>query len=289
MTNFPPPPCAKKVIRFVAYVDEAGDEGFGKLPDGNTAQSRWLSLGAAIVSEANDRYVPAWRDEIMSAFVSKKNQRDLHFRDLNHDQKVHACATIATKPVGACVVSSNKITILAAEELEVFKRPQHLYNYLTRLLLERITHTCRRRAETEGALASLKVVFSRRKGTDYGKMREYLEFLRDGREKMKPIRSIDWSVLDPASIAVENHSVRAGLQIADLFTSAVWKAFEPNVYGRCENRYAKELSSRFIKIRGNALNLGLTIVPAISKCPLTTEQKDFIEWVMNKKRKGVGP
>ncbi|MBO0141470.1 DUF3800 domain-containing protein [Agrobacterium sp. Ap1] len=270
-------------------MDEAGDEGFGKLAEGNTAQSHWLSLGAAIVNEANDRQIPQWRDEIMSSFVSKKNKRDLHFRELNHDQKVHACATIATKPIGACVVSSNKITILEAEELEVFKRPQHLYNYLTRLMLERITHTCRRRAEAEGGKASLRIVFSRRKGTDYDKMREYLEFMRDGKEKMRPIRSIDWSVLDPADIAVENHNVRAGLQIADLFTSAVWKAFEPNAFGRSEDRYAKELASRLLKIRGNALNHGLTIVPPISKCPLSAAQKNFLQWIIDRKRKGVGP
>lgn len=271
-------------MNFVAYIDEAGDEGFGKLADPHTGQSKWFSIGAAVVDEEHDKQLPSWRDEVMDRFANRKN-RDLHFRDLNHDQRVHACSVIAEKRVGGCVVSSCKRTILEAPERDIFKRPQHLYNYLTRFLLERITHACKRRAASEGESASLKVVFSRRKGTDYGRMREYLEFMRDGREKLKPVRSIDWTVLDPANIAVENHKVRVGLQIADLFTSAIWKALEPNGYGNCEDRYGKILSPRLIKQNGSTLNSGLTIIPPYSKCPLSDEQKDFLDWIIAENKK----
>ncbi len=106
---------------------------------------------------------------------------------------------------------------------------------------------------------------------------------------MKPVRTIDWSVLNPADIAVENHKVRVGLQIADLFTSAVWKALEPNVYGRCEDRYARELASRLLKINGHTLNCGLTIIPPYSKCPLSDEQKAFLDWITGQRKRGVGP
>lgn len=277
MTNSP-------VKNFVAYIDEAGDEGFGKLGGESTGQSSWFSLGAAIVDETNDKLLPSWRDEIMQRFANRRN-RDLHFRDLNHDQRVYACSAIASKPVGGCVVSSCKVTILDAEEIEVFKRPQHLYNYLTRFLLERVTAVCKRRAAAQGSAASLRVVFSRRKGTDYDKMREYLEFMRDGKEKLRPIRSIDWSVLDPSNIAVENHKVRAGLQIADLFTSAIWKALEPNGYGNCEDRYAKILAPRLIKQNGYTLNCGLTVIPPYSKCPMNPDQKAFLDWIIEQKKK----
>lgn len=270
--------------RFIAYVDEAGDEGFGKLgSDEPTAQSQWFSIGACIVSEDNNRLIVSWRDEIMSAFKNKNN-RDLHFRDLKHDQRVHACATIAKKPIGACIVSSAKKTLLEASERDVFKKKQHLYNYLTRLLLERITDACSKRAAAIGEQAHLRVLFSRRKGTDYEQMRDYLRFLRDGREKLQPIRSIDWSVLDPEDIAVENHKVRAGLQVADLFTSAVWKALEPNGYGRCEDRYAREIASRLLKSDGNALNYGFTLIPPYSKCPLNAEQRSFVDWLIDRAR-----
>lgn len=132
---------------FSAYVDEAGDEGFGKLRlPGTTGQSHWLGVGAVLVSERNDRFMPSWRDEIVSLFPKKKNQRDLHFRHLNHSQRVAACNILREKPLGICVIASNKETILDSQELEVFKRKQHLYNYLVRWLLERLTAACREKA-----------------------------------------------------------------------------------------------------------------------------------------------
>ena len=53
---------------------------------------------------------------------------------------------------------------------------------------------------------TLKVVFSRRGGTDYHSMRDYLCLMRDGKEKVAPVRAIDWTVLDPDNIDVQNHS-----------------------------------------------------------------------------------
>ena len=99
-----------------------------------------------MLTEANDRFTPSWRNEIVALFPKKKNQRDLHFRHLNHPQRVAACRILREKPLGVCVIASNKETILDSEELEVFKRKQHLYNYLVRFLLERLTTACRMKA-----------------------------------------------------------------------------------------------------------------------------------------------
>jgi hypothetical protein len=279
------------VQRFVAYVDEAGDEGFGKLGTGvKTAQSQWFAIGAMIVPEAQDQAIPTWRSQIMDEFPKKKS-RDLHFRELKHEQRVHTCRILADKPVGACVIASNKITLQTHPKKDIFKQKQHLYNYLTRFLLERLTSACRQKASAESHdKAQLSVVFSRRRGTDYQVMREYLEFLRDGKELFRPVRSIDWRVLDPADIAVENHSVRAGLQLADVFTSAVWTALETNEFGFCEPRYGEILTPRLIRDRGNRLNCGLTLIPPLGKGPLSKEQQEFIQYVRDfKEGKGVGP
>ncbi|NLS03279.1 DUF3800 domain-containing protein [Rhizobium sp. P32RR-XVIII] len=266
--------------RFVAYVDEAGDEGFGKLAGkGPTAQSAWFAIGALVVSSEVDGQLPQWRNDIMDQFP-KKRSRDLHFRDLKHEQRVQACLMLADKPVGGCVIASNKITLLSHPKKEIFKQKQHLYNYMTRFLLERLTAACRSKAKMESDdAAHLTVVFSRRRGTDYHVMREYLEFMRDGRELMKPVRSIDWSVLEPSDVAVENHSNRAGLQIADVFTSAVWNALEPNTYGFCEPRYGQVLTPRLLKQMGQRLNCGLTLIPPFGKTPLNDEQETFVEYV----------
>lgn len=251
---------------FVAYIDESGDEGFGKLRDPNCAgQSRWLGLGAAIVSADNDRRLPAWRDDIMTLFRRKRN-RDLHFKNLNHSQKVAACMALSNKQVGVSVVASNKVTLLNAKNISVFKRRYHLYNYLVRFLLERVTASCKGAARLRGSReARLRAVFSRRSGTDYQTMREYLEFMRNGRERFQPVRSIDWTVLDPSNVSVENHSKRAGLQIADVLTSATCAALEPDEYGNVESRYALILRDRYISIRRRVQNAGITIIPSLEK------------------------
>lgn len=261
--------------KYFAYVDEAGDEGFGKLRQpGTTGQSRWLCLGAIVATETNDALIPSWRNEILSLFPKKGNQKDIHFRKLNHGQRLAACQRIAEKPIGICVVASNKETILDSEELETFKEKQHLYNYLIRFLMERLTAACSTKAN--GEAASLHVTFSRRSGTDYQAMREYFEFMRDGKELFRPVRSINWNVFNPSNIRVENHAVRAGLQIADVVTSATYSAVEPDPYGNTEPRYSLAMKSRYLHDKRTIANHGLTLIPPPWKSPLSDKQKEYI-------------
>lgn len=174
------------------------------------------------------------------------------------------------------MILSNKSTIVSSPKYEVFKQPQHLYNYLVRYLLERVTVACRKHAEREGhGAAELTVTFSRRTGTDYQVMSEYLTLMKDGKEVLPSIRSIDWSVFDPSDIRVENHAKRAGLQIADVVTSATFAAFEPSTYGHCEIGYAELLRARYIRATGRALNCGLTLLPPAHKNPMPVAQQKF--------------
>lgn len=255
---------------YYIYIDEAGDEGFGKLKAGNVGgQSRWLMLGAIVVSKENDRLLPQWRDEILKCFPHQR-RRDLHFNKLKHDQRVVASQLLADKKLGACVICSDKSTIneLPARKLEVYKQKGHLYNYLVRFLLERTTNACRTKSRLKGNNCRVFVTFSKRGGTDYKIMRDYLYLMRDGREKIQPVRSIDWSVLNPEDIHVEDHSKRAGLQLADVVTSATYCAFEPNSYGNTEERYANILRDRYIKERSKIEGCGITLVPKNAPKPI---------------------
>lgn len=270
---------------FYAYVDEAGDEGFGKLRQpGISGQSKWFALGATLVSEQNDKFIPSWRDEVMSLFPKKQARNDLHFRHLNHSQRVAAARLISEKPIGICVIASNKETIIDSPKKQVFKEKQHLYNYLVRFLMERLTYACTHKVNFEGnGPARLFVTFSRRAGTDYRVMQQYFELMRDGREVMQSTRSINWQVFNPSDIRVENHAVRAGLQIADVVTSASFAALEPNEFGNIEPRYALLLKNRFLKEKGEIINGGLTIIPRVKQNPLNAEQLDFIMQLTKKK------
>lgn len=260
---------------YVAYIDEAGDEGFGKLAAGPAGgQSRWLMIGACIVGRDNDLKLPALRDKILAHFP-KRRLRDLHFRELNHAQKIVACQEIAAFQLGVCVVMSHKVTIPGTRIEATFKKKQYLYNYLVRWLLERLTTVCARAAQPGGC--SLKLVFSRRSGTNYQTMKEYLILMRDGREVIRPVRSINWSVLDVSNIAVENHSKWAGLQIADCATSAYFAALEPNIYGNFERNYANILKPKLLKDQhGRVLNCGVTPVPGLLRCDASEAQISYL-------------
>ena len=110
----------------------------------------------------------------MSLFPNKRARKDLHFRDLNHSQRVAATKLIGEKPIGVCVIASNKGTIIDSPKKEIFKEKQHLYNYLVRFLMERLTDACAKKVNIAGnGPARLFVTFSRRSGTDYGVMQEY--------------------------------------------------------------------------------------------------------------------
>jgi hypothetical protein len=265
------------VHQFTIYIDEAGDEGFGKLAAGPAGgQSRWLALGACIVSRENDLKLPHWRDHIVSRFEKKKT-RDLHFRNLTHEQKIVVCQEISKLPIGICVTMSHKVTITGSKWEDTFKRKGYLYNFLVRWLLERVSTACARKDQG----GKIKIVFSKRSGTDYAVMKDYLMLMRDGREWIKPVRKINWSVVDIDAIAVENHNKWAGLQVADCVTSAFFRAIEPNIYGNYEQRYAQILKNNLIKNGGNALNCGITPVPSFLKCQADSDQIKFFESFMN--------
>lgn len=262
-------------FEFVAYIDEAGDEGFGRLnlPDPGR-QSRWFLLGAAIVEGVNDPMMPSWRDAILDRFP-RKQKREIHFRDLRHEQKVVVAQELSGLPLKCCVAFSNKITLCGTRWADIYKRPGHLYNYMTRWLLERITTYCADEARKRGTTGRLKVIFSRRENTDYQSMMDYMILMKEGREVIQPVRSINWGVFDPKDIAVENHSVRAGLQLADSFVSAFFNAVEPNGYGNTETTYAEILRTAPIRKGNNALNCGITPVPSLHGCRAPDATADF--------------
>ena len=123
--------------------------------------------------------------------------------------------------------------------------------------------------------ASLRVVFSKRRGTNYEAMKDYLNRLSRGRDKSP--RNTNWSVLDIDGIRVEDHSKRAGLQLSDCITSAFFTALEPNMYGNTETSYAERLIGKLIAdVRGEAANEGLTVVPGLHAASPSEDQLRFL-------------
>lgn len=261
---------------FTAYIDEAGDEGFGKLRQEalSSGQSTWLIIGAIVVGSENDKLLPGWKRDLRDKFPEKKS-KDLHWKSLNHDQRIVVSDFISNIPIGISMTLSHKVTIPGSKHEEVFKQKQYLYNYLVRWLLERLILACERAAAPD--TASLKLVFSKRGGTNYSVMSEYLQNIADGLDVVKAPRKTNWSVLDIEGIEVQNHSKRAGLQIADCTTSAFFTALEPNRYGNIEPVYAYSMLPRLIRLNRTVQNSGFTIVPNVSATRCSVKQLDVIK------------
>lgn len=258
---------------YYAYIDEAGDEGFGKLKlDDGFGQSRWFMIGAILVSAENNSHLPTWKRELRAKFPEKRKP-DIHFANLSHDQRKAACADIAGRRLAAAVMLSHKVTIPGSKYEPLFKKPQFLYNYVVRYLLERLIPACEFAASHTNDDAKLHLVFSRRSGTNYEVMRKYLHKLAGGHDLVKGPRKTKWKVLDIDGIEVENHSKRAGLQLADCVTSAFFAAVEPNRFGDTEQGYAQRLTSKLLTENGSSRNCGLTLVGPNQ--PAARERKFF--------------
>jgi len=236
---------------YVIYIDEAGDDGLGKLRNANgSGQSRWFAVGACCVRYSNDQNLVKWRDEIANNFANRQS-RDIHFKHLKHDQRRYACRILGRKPVRIAAAISNKVTLLdlPPDRLQTYKRKNHLHNYLTRWLLERISAALKQDSIKYGLTNS---------SNSPGK--------------------IDWDVIDPDNIQAMDHDKRAGLQLADIATSAIFKAVEPNRFEVCESSYANELRNVIFKhpVNKSALDYGIIHIPRIKQnTPLNAEQKAF--------------
>lgn len=263
---------------FIAYIDEAGDEGFGKLKNTTQShgQSSWLILGAMLVPADQDFLVPSWKRTILARFPKRKSQ-DLHWRNLKHDQRVVVSQEIAALPISAALTLSHKVTIPGSQSEFTFRRRSgYLYNYLIRWLLERLIDWCEQQ-DTAG-MAKLHVVFSKRRGTDYAAMRSYLDNVSRGLDVYKSPRPTNWSILDIEGIEIENHSKRAGLQLSDCITSAFFTALEPNWYGNIETSYAERLIDTLIRdSQGQVRNAGLTVVPGLHAALPEPNQRRFLD------------
>lgn len=272
---------------YTIYIDEAGDDGLGKLRGNDRGgQSLWFVVGALCVRNQNDKHVVSWRDEISQAF-SNRQRRDIHFKHLKHQQRRHACRVIASKPVRIAAALSNKVTLLdlPPERLKNYKQKNHLHNYVCRWLLERVSSGIKSISEArDEPQCRAKVVFSRRGGMNYDEFRSYLQLIKDGKEIIYSPGKIDWDVIDPARVDAQDHSVRAGLQLADISTSAIFHAVEPNPFGFTETGYADELRRVILRqefkdgTKSPRYNCGITHIPNLSpNSPLSSEQRSFFD------------
>jgi len=257
---------------FIAYIDESGDDGLRKYrePGSHGGASKWLVISALVIRLQKDLESVSWRDSI-TAKMPEKRKRNLHFAELNHGQKLLTAKHLAEFPVRGISVLSHKPTIQDG----VYTEKNQLYFYVARYLIERISWLCRdyRPKAPEGD-GRVKIVFSRRGGMQYGDFRDYMMRLRGNIDE--DIR-IHWPVIDIEGIAAQDHSMRAGLQLADSLASSVAYGIEPDRYGNCESRYVEILKPIIYQRRHNYLSYGMKFVSQIQSLELSADQRKMVD------------
>ena len=216
---------------YLAFIDESGDDGLGKYrePGKRGGASQWLVISALVVRAVHSLDAVSWRDEINGLMPDRK-RRELHFKDLNHGQRLAAARLISEKPVRVTSVLAYKPTIPEG----TYRSKNQLYFYLTRFLLERVSWLCRdlRPKAPEGD-GRVKITFSRRGGMSYPDFQEYLRTLKS--DTSGDVR-VHWPVVDIDSVSATDHSRSAQLQLADVAASSFAYGVEPDQYGNCESR-----------------------------------------------------
>lgn len=157
----------------------------------------------------------------------------------------------------------------------VYKEKNQLYHYMSRYLIERLSWLCRdlRRDVPEGD-GRIKIIFARRGGMSTDDFKNYLWRLKNADD---PEIRIHWPVIDIDGIEAHDQPARIGLQLADIATSGLTWALEPDFYGHCEPRYARTLKPIVYHRGSNYMSYGTKMVPPHDKLDLTDEQKPFIE------------
>lgn len=259
---------------FIAYVDESGDEGLtGKfrVPGRGGGSSHWLTLGATLWRNSRDLDAVRWAKSIIEQLPEARRRRPLHFMDLDHAQRVMAISTLAGEPFRSISIIANKPVIPQG----IYTERSQLYHYLCRYLIERISWLCRdlRPSVPEGD-GRVKIVFSRRRSMNYDDFQSYMLKLKDMDD---PEIRIHWPVIDIDGIEAQDHGARFGLQLADLVTSGITAALEPDFYGNVEPRFARMLKPHVYHRGKNYLSYGAKLVPPHEQLELTKHQREFID------------
>jgi hypothetical protein len=255
---------------FIAYIDESGDDGLSKFRmPGVQGSTHWFTISCCVVRRENDLALVGYRDDILSAFKNSK-KREIHFRNLNHDQKVFTCMAMARMPILTISVMNNKLAI-SPEARQVLADKSVFYWHTTRHIIERVSWFCDEcELDLEDGDGTVKLVFSNPGGLRYDGFQAYLSVLKN------QTTAIRWNVINVDDIEVYHHEARAGLQFADCVASAFSAAVEPNFYGNCEPRYAETLMPTVYRRHGSYLSYGIKVLPNMAD-GLSADQKGFFE------------
>jgi hypothetical protein len=228
--------------------------------------------------------VAAWLAETKKG-IGVDARGALHFRRLSPSRRLAVARNLATRPVRAFAICSNKKNMRGWQNSRAAKIPSQewFYNWCLRLLLERLTGFCeaRRARDCPDGPCKIKIEFSRRGGHRYSQTRAYTLYLRH-QEKGDTLylnkRKILTDLLSTELMDDHPHWSRPGLQLADTVASAFYTAANTIGPGVWDPVPAQALSDIMAKENGSAVDFGVALQPTPPwKGNLTADQRQIFE------------
>jgi hypothetical protein len=247
---------------FVAYIDEAGDEGF-KFGSGS---SEWFVLAAAVYRRSEEvaevKVVNTVRDRINQGRKPGQEippRKPLHFRDLRHEQRKYYAAQIAQSRVRSLFHLVHKPSLEPDNKVEIKAWQKFLYTISVLHLAERIALCCHQETTvTDEGDGTCDLILSNRATMDYDALRRFMtEFI--GPDSALGQFQNPGHVIQAEQIETYQHGQRMGLQIADAIASSHYFALEKDGYGMTEDGYATLLAPCLYCEDGEPMDSGLTI------------------------------
>jgi hypothetical protein len=224
-----------------AFIDEAGGRSM------TPKSSDHFVMGAVVMAEARSLEMADMLAQLRKDLRRRPGDL-LHWRNVrSHPQRLHIARTIGASTwmeVAAVVVCKRHLARSLPTE-------DHAYLYTLRFLLERLSWYAHDRNAVLGYTLAHIVRF------ELKKLRQYEAAMRSD-----PECRVKWAALDPNGGRIDQPSRVEGLQLADLATSAIYPAFEPDEFGNTEPRYLHELAGRLYRRHPGALTShGLKVHP----------------------------
>jgi Protein of unknown function (DUF3800) len=229
-----------------AYIDEAGDRAI------TLKSSDYFVLSAVVIDDQQMPTATALLAQMRSD-LGRRPGDTLSWKNIKgHAQRLQAADLLGASPltISSVVVCKRHLARSPVNESQA-------YLYPVRYLLSRLSWLARDQSTT----VDYTLAMIRRFPTQH--LGDYEAILR-----AMPNCEIEWAhVAGPGRI--DQPSRVENLQLGDLAASAIAPAFEPDKYGRIEDRYCRLLAPRFYR-RGRMANrltsYGLKLHPSDPAC-----------------------
>lgn len=272
-------------VGYVAYIDEAGDDGIRTVaPIDPAGASEWFVLGAFVVPVHEDAFVQQWLNEALRRLKSRQ-RTDIHFAKLDDGRKETLCRYLESLNFRWFVSVSHKPNMRGYRNTraEVVRSKNYFYNWMARVLLEKVTQYCRKDSLTRyrgKPQHKLRIEFSSRGGMFYPHTRDYLAklWLQSQENKLHVKRDdLAWDVFDFQQVRHFSHKERAGLQLADVVTSAFYRGLG-HANGRPGDvRFARILKPRVAAGDNGTFEFGVKLQPDHWEQTLQDHQREIFE------------